>query len=190
MARKYTRDDVDKLFEYNVDLSSRTVILDDDIHDYSTSTVIKALHVMDRTAGEITIKLCSCGGEWYPGMAVFDAIKACTNQVRIVAMGQAMSMGAVILQAGDVRALMPNTTVMVHYGSDWFGGHTKDLERRADESKRTCIVMEDIFLEGIREKHPTYTREDFKHQFAFDVFMSADEAVALGLADEIIYPTH
>lgn len=150
----------------------------------SVEPVIKALHLMDRTPGDITLKLSTIGGDWYAGMALFDAITACENQVRIVGTGSVMSMGGIILQAGDERLLTKHATVLVHYGSDWCGGHVKDLERRSDENKRTGVIMEDLFLARIRAKHPQYTREEFKQRFAFDVYLSAKEAIHLGLADD------
>jgi ATP-dependent Clp protease protease subunit len=184
MARR-TRDDIDRFFDFNVDMPTRTIHQFDDICDSCSNDLIKALHLLDQTAGPITIRLSTDGGDWYAGMAIFDAIGACTNEVRIVGMGKIMSMGAVILQAADERVLTPNSTLLVHYGSDWFGGHVKDFERRAEESKRANAAMEDIFLAKIRAKHPAYTREDFKTRFSFDVFLSAQEAVDFGLADAI-----
>ena len=186
MAKRFVRDDLDKLMDHGVDLSSRTVFITDDIEEYSVNPAIMALHVLDRTTGDITIRLTTNGGDWYAGMALYDAIKACENPVKIVGMGKVMSMGGIILQAADERILTPNATILVHYGSDWAGGHVKDMKRRADENERTGVVMEDIFLARIREKHPSYPREMFKQKFAFDVYMSAKEAVDLGLADEIL----
>jgi len=186
VAKRFVRDDLDKLYDHGIDLSSRTIILAADIEDYSAESVLKGLHVLDSATGDITIKLSTDGGDWYSGMAIHDTILACSNRVRIVGLGKIMSMGAVILQAADERVLGPNATMLVHYGSDWFSGHTKDLERRAEESKRSSAIMEDIFLKRIREKHPLFSREDFKTKFSFDVFMSAQEAIDLGLADSIL----
>lgn len=188
MAKRLVRDDIDKFLDHDVDLGSRTILLTDDIGEFSVGNAIKALHVLDRSSGDITIKLCTDGGEWYSGMALYDVIAACQNKVIVLGMGKVMSMGSIILQAADERVLLPNTTVLVHYGFDGFLGHVKDLERRAKESARASKVMEDIFLDRIHAKHPKFTREQFKRKFAFDVYMSAHEAIDLGLADRIAAP--
>lgn len=188
MATRVKRDDIDKFLDHGIDLSTRTIYIGgecEEIDSHEAQRVISALHILDRTDGEITIKICSPGGDWYCGMAIYDAVATCANEVKMVGYGQIMSMAAIILQAADTRILMPRASVMVHYGSEWFGGHTKDLQRRAEESRRSSETMEDIFLAKINEKHPEYTREQFKSKFAFDVFMSAEEAVEFGLADEI-----
>lgn len=188
-ARKFVRDDVDKFFEYGIDISSRTIVLSGyEIDSSEAEAIIIALHILDRTNGDIVIKLNSPGGDFYSGLAIYDAISECTNKVRIIGYGQVMSMGAVIFQAGDERILMPHATMLIHYGSDWFTGHTKDLERRGEESKRGSTVMEDIFLARIQEKLPEYTRKDFKEQFSFDTFLAPEQAVAMGLADRIYEP--
>lgn len=186
MAKRLVRDDLDKFFEYGIDLSSRTLFLMEDIDEYSVDPILRGLHILDRTAGEITIRLTTNGGDWYAGVALYDAIEAAENPIKIIGMGQVMSMGGIILQAADERILSPRATVLVHYGSDWAGGHVKDLARRAAENERTGVIMEDIFLERIHEKHPDFTREQFKQKFAFDVYLSAQEAVSLGLADSIL----
>lgn len=186
MAKRFVRDDLDKLMDHGFDPSSRTIFLMDDIDEITVEPVIKALHFLDRTDGDITIRLTTNGGDWYAGVALYDAIEAAENPIKIIGTGQVMSMGGIILQAADERILGPRATVLVHYGSDWAGGHVKDLERRALENKRTGVVMEDIFLPRIREKHPSFTREEFKQKFAFDVYMSAQEAVDFGLADSIL----
>lgn len=188
MAKRLVRDDIDKFMDHGIDLSSRTIFLMGEIEEYTVEPAIKALHILDRTAGDITLKLTTIGGDWYSGMALYDSIILAENPITIIGYGHVMSMGGLVLQAADTRLLSPNATLLVHYGSDWAGGHVKDLERRAMENKRTGVVMEDIFLERIHEKHPEYTREQFKQQFAFDVYLTAQEAVDLGLADSILEP--
>ena len=180
------RDDIDRFFDYGLDVASRTIMLVGDIEEYSVDQALMALHILSQSPGDITIRLATNGGCWYSGMALYDAICAGENHIRIIGTGNVMSMGGIILQAADERILTPNATLLVHYGSDWAGGHVKDLERRAMENKRTGVVMEDLFLDRIRVKHPEFTREQFKQKFSFDVYMSAQEAIDFGLADEIL----
>jgi ATP-dependent protease ClpP protease subunit len=89
------------------------------------------------------------GGEWYHGMAIYDAIKESPCHCTIKVYGQVMSMGAVILQAADARILMPNTRMMIHYGYSGYNGHSLTSIRWSDESKKLNKKMEDIFLESM-----------------------------------------
>jgi ATP-dependent Clp protease, protease subunit len=185
VAKRFVKEDIDRYFDNGLDSGKRVISFFEDVEEYSAEVFIIGLKVLDRTPGDITVDLHTFGGDWYAGMAMHDAIAAAENPITIVT-ACAMSMGGIILQAADTRVLTPNATVMVHYGSDWAGGHVKDMKRRADENERTGALMEDIFLARIREKHSGYTREQFKQKFTYDVYMSAQEAIDFGLADEIL----
>jgi len=183
---KRTRDDVDRLFDHGVDIPGRVIYLTDEICDHSFEDFAKALSVLDRTPGEIEVVLNTPGGEVMAGMAIYDSIRRCDNHVRIVGTGSVMSMGAIILQAADERQMTERSYMLVHYGSGWAHGHMKDVEKQADWYKRLNIEMEDLLLEKIRKKHPDYDREQFKRQFAYDAYLSAQEALEMGLVDTVI----
>ena len=192
---KFTRDDVDKFFDYDIDIPHRTIYMGSaDVSDEGESgtdavmaeRVIKALHLLDQKDEPITIIMNNPGGDWYHGMAIFDAIKSCQSEITIKVYGVAMSMGAVILQAADNRQLAPNSRVMIHYGYAGMDGHSKTFQKWADEFKKIDKEMEDILLEKIREKHPTFKKEDLEKLLDHDSILSAKEAVNLGLADEIL----
>jgi ATP-dependent Clp protease protease subunit len=183
-----SKDDVDRFFDHGLHMPTRTFYLgdsDEGIDHIIAAQVVRALHVLDATDGPITIRMNSGGGDCYHGLAIYDAIQACRNEVTIVGYGHIMSMGLVVLQAGDHRLLMPSTSVMWHYGSDGFEGHARDLERRAKESQRIRKLTDDILLAKIRERVPGYTAAKLQKRFEFDTFMSAQDAVDLGLADAI-----
>lgn len=150
---------------------------------------IKGLHVLDATVGDIIIKMNNVGGDEYHGLAIFDAIRRCTNAVTIVGFGCIMSMGAWILQAGDTRSATENATLMVHYGEWGFVGHTFNFERSAKELARINNLMETHMLARIREKHPKYTAAAFRKRFQFDSYLTAQEAVDLGLLDNVLEAT-
>lgn len=185
MARR-AKDDIDRLFDHHVDIPGRTIFISDDIADYSYEPFIKAITLLDRTPGEIEIIMNTPGGDIMAGMAMYDAIKRCDNNVRIVGTGSVMSMGSIILQAADERQMTERAYMLIHYGSGWAHGHMKDVVNQADWYKRLNTEMEDILLEKIREKHPQYDREQFKHRFAYDAFLSASEALEMGLVDTIV----
>lgn len=171
-------------FEYGIDLGSRTLWLGGDIDGDSAALTLKGLHILDRTEGGISIKLSSWGGEWSEGMAIFDAIRTCRNEITVTVFGMAGSMGGIILQAADIRRMTPNSVLMIHYGDESLSDHALNITRQAAWNEKLCREMEELFLSRIREKTPM-TLGAFRKKFSFDVFLTPSEALDLGLADEI-----
>jgi ATP-dependent Clp protease, protease subunit len=194
MAR-INRDDVDKLYDYDLYIPSRTIYMgsvessisegESGVEAVMAERVVKALHLLDQKDEPITIIMNNPGGDWYHGMAIFDAIKACQSHITIKVYGMAMSMGAVILQAADKRIMMPNARFMLHYGYMGWEGHSKTFDKWADENKLLNKNMENMFLEKIQELKPAFTLKQLQDMLDHDTILSADETVALGLADEV-----
>jgi ATP-dependent Clp protease protease subunit len=191
----YNRDDVDKFYDYDIYIPTRTIYIGSVAytHDDEETSVdfamaeraIKGLHLLDKKDGNITVLMNNPGGDWYHGMAIYDAIKGCNNHVTIKVSGHAMSMGAVILQAADERVLAPNSSVMIHYGYDGVYNTAKNFQIWAEQSKKLDKVMEDIFLEKIKEKHPKFTRAKLRGMLDPDTILTPTEAIELGLACKI-----
>jgi ATP-dependent Clp endopeptidase proteolytic subunit ClpP len=141
---------------------------------------VKGLILLAERGQPITMILNNIGGDIYHGMAIYDAVKACPVPVNIIVYGQAMSMGSLILQAGTKRLLQPNSTLLLHEGTEGYMGHARDFERMGKEAKRTRKLMTKIYQErsGLSEKK-------IKKLLRFDSWISAEEAVKLGLADGI-----
>jgi len=192
---KFTRDDVDKFFDYGIDIAHRTIYMgsvsiddgeDSGVDAQMSERVIKALHLLDQKNEPITIIMNNPGGDWYHGMAIYDAIRGCQSEVTIKVYGMAMSMGAVILQAADHRIMAPNAKFMIHYGYDNLSGHSKNVRVWAKEADKLNVNMEDIFLEKIQEKHPTFKKEELEKMLDPDTILNAQETVNIGLADEVL----
>lgn len=192
---KFTRDDVDKFFDYGIDIAHRTIYMgsvtieegeDSGVDAHMAERIIKALHLLDQKNEPITIIMNNPGGDYYHGMAIYDAIKACQSEITIRVFGMAMSMGALILQAADNRVMAPNSRFMIHYGFDSLHGTAKNVERWMEESKKLSKLAEDLLLERIREKHPTFKAEQLKAMLDPDTILDAQETVNLGLADEVL----
>jgi len=114
-------------------------------------------------------------------MAIYDAIKACPCHVTIEVMGQAMSMGSIILQAADERILHPNSCVMVHDGYDsMHSTHPKIFEAWAKQSEKLRKKMYEIYAER-SGKDSKY----WEKKCAFDFILDAKQAVSEGLADSV-----
>ena len=190
---KIVKDDVDRFFDYDVSISTRTIFMgsvdfdgENGVNERMVERVTKALHIMDQSEGNITIFMNNPGGDYYSGFAIYDAIRERKNHVTIKVYGYAMSMGALILQAADDRVLSPNSRVMIHYGySNLNYDHAITNEKWADQYKKDNVIMEDILLARIKEKHPRFTRKKVKELLKFDTILSPREAIDLGLADRI-----
>jgi ATP-dependent Clp endopeptidase proteolytic subunit ClpP len=150
--------------------------------------IVKAiLYLQSISKEKITIIMNTFGGSWYHGLAIYDAILACPCPVRIEVMGSAMSMGAVILQAADERMLYPNCRVMIHDGTEDEMPDSmspKTFQAWAKESERNSKIMYQIFASKSHNKDYKY----WERKCANDYILSAEQAVAEGLADAVLTP--
>ena len=187
---KVVRESIDRFFDYDIHPESRTIyagcVYSDSegssgVETHMAERVIKALHTFSATPDKpVKIILNSPGGNFYDGMAIYDAIKACPCHVTIEVFGQAMSMGSIILQAADERVMHPNAVIMIHDGEDSYSGHQRNFEMWAKEGLRIRKLMYEIYAEA-SEKDAKY----WEKKCAFDCILPADEAVKEGLADSI-----
>lgn len=154
------RENIDRWFDFNLDVDNRTLFMgsmssnensgESGVDNFMAEYVIKGMHVLDsKNDKPITIIMNNPGGDWYHGMAIYDAIHNSKSHCTIKVYGHAMSMGSIILQAADSRVMMPNSRFMIHYGYDGRYGHSKIFERWADEGKRVNLDMENIYLDKI-----------------------------------------
>jgi len=156
------RTNLERWFDHSVDEASRTIYLgsigstDDEesgVDHLMAERLIKGMSFLENRSNKpIRILMNNPGGNWYHGMAIYDAIRLSSCHCTIVVYGYAMSMGSVILQAADVRVMMPNSRVMIHYGSDGAYGHSKIFEKLAQETRRINLEMENIYLDSIMKK--------------------------------------
>jgi len=198
MASIYNKDDIDRFFDYDIHLPTKTLYLgsanySDEHGETGTDHLmaemaIKGLHLLDKTKPDspLTIVMNNPGGDEYHGLAIYDAIKMCTSEVHIKVLGHAMSMGSIILQAADWRIMTENSRMMLHYGTWGHNDHTLNVYKWAEEGKKFDKWMEDLYLEKIHQKKPTYTRKKLQTEISFDKFLTAAEAVDMGLADEVL----
>lgn len=189
MSNKVERDDIDHLHINGIHVPTRTITLFGEVNEIRAAETINNLHVLaSKNGAPINIKLMSFGGNAYDMFSIYDAIRDCNLcDIIITAYGYCMSAATVVMQAGDTRILAPHSRFMIHYGQDaahWM--HSKDFERHAEESKTINKMMEDIYLERIREKFPRYTRKKLYDLMHFDKYFSAEETIKLGLADKIL----
>ncbi len=178
---------------YGVDLKERRiyfgVTLDieepTDVTTASVELAVRALHRMAQDAPNkpIEIHMNSYGGDVYSMMRFYDEILACPCQVKFIGGGAIMSAASFIMAVCDERNLHPHATVMVHELSSWSDGRNTDMQIDAGENKRLMDVMCDIY-----EKNSRMPKEFWHDILQRDLFLSAGEAVSLGLADKVIEP--
>jgi ATP-dependent Clp protease protease subunit len=199
MAKIY-KDEIDRLFDYDIYVPTRTIVMRShavDNEDGESGTdaemaqrIIKGLHILDSSAPNgdkpITIIMNNPGGDEYDGLGIYDAIKACRNHITIIVYGKAMSMGGIILQAADKRVMSANSRFMMHYGSFGSDGNAQDVYKWIDDNKKIDSWMEDLFLEKMQAVNPSLTKKDIQEMLKSDFIVTGEEAVELGLADEVL----
>lgn len=188
--KKKDSDNMDKWLEHGTDPERNTVLINGEIDGAAADRVLSAFHLFDPNKPVLVI-LNSEGGSEFSGLAIYDTIKAHPSEVTIRVMGEASSMAAVILQAGDVRQASPHSTIMTHIGS-WGveGTHKKNAKRYLQHSEKMDKILDQIMLSRVNEKHSDHpkTMEWWSRREQFDNWMMAAEALELGLIDEIYDP--
>ena len=198
MAKRVNKDDVDRLHDSNLHIPSRTIYIgsehfSEDLQEAGTDSlmaerIIKNIFLLESISQDpITIIMSNPGGDWYYGMAIYDAIKLAKSHIIMKIYGMGMSMGSIILQAADERVLAPNSRIMIHYG--YMGmpeTHTKIYQKWSDECKKLDAWQDELFLSKIHKKHKDFKLKKLQKMLDFDTILTAKEAVELGLADKIL----
>ncbi|MET3775057.1 ATP-dependent Clp protease protease subunit [Rhizobium alvei] len=132
---------------------------------------------------EIALYINSPGGYVTAGMAIYDTMQFIKPPVSTLCIGQAASMGSLLLTAGhkDMRFATPNARIMVHQPSGGFQGQASDIERHARD-----IIKMKRRLNEIYEKHTGRTYEEVERALDRDNFMTSEEAREWGLIDRVI----
>jgi ATP-dependent Clp protease, protease subunit len=174
--------------DHGTNLNTRTIYIGDEINESSAEKAIKALDFLESESLEdIKILLNSSGGEDYSGLAIYDAIKNSSCFITIIGLGSIMSMASLVLQAGDHRALMPNSTMMLHVGyASIQNEHNHNLIRESKEIERLIKLSADIYLARMKEKNAELTKKDIDNLLQFNTYITAKGAVNMGLADEVL----
>ena len=166
-------------------LLDRIVFLSGEVHDEMANAVCAQLLFLQSQDAkkEISVYVNSPGGSVTAGLAIYDTMQFVTCPIATYCIGQAASMGAVLLAAGTKgrRFALPNARIMVHQPSGGAEGKATDIEITAKEILR----LKDV-LNGILAKHSGKKFEDVVRDTERDYFMGADEAKAWGLIDEVL----
>ena len=166
-------------------LKERIIFLGSQVNDDVASLVIAQLLFLeaDDPDKDITFYINSPGGSVTAGMAIYDTMQYIRCDVATLCMGQAASMGALLLAAGAAgkRFALPNSRIMIHQPMGGFQGQATDIDIHAREILR---MRHD--LNAILAKHTGRTMKKVQADTERDNFMSAAEACKYGLIDKVL----
>ena len=132
---------------------------------------------------EISLYINSPGGVVTSGMAIYDTMQFIKPPVATLCMGQAASMGSLLLTAGekDMRFILPQARVMLHQPSGGFQGQASDIERHAQDIIRLKRRLNEIYV-----KHTGQEYDMIERTLDRDHFMTSEESVEFGVVDKVI----
>jgi ATP-dependent Clp protease protease subunit len=165
-------------------LKERVLFITGGIEDGIASLVTAQLLFLEseNPTREIHMYINSPGGVVSSGLAIYDTMQYIRSPVATFCMGQAASMGSLLLSAGQkgLRVCLPNARVMVHQPSGGFRGQASDIERHAEDIIATKRRLNQIYV-----KHTGQSYEVVEKTLDRDYFMTADEAKAFGIIDHV-----
>lgn len=166
-------------------LDERAVFINGEINDDMASAVVAELLFLEASCPDkpVSLYINSPGGSVTAGLAIYDTMRHIRCHVHTLCVGQACSMAAVLLAAGDERSLLPSARVMIHQPSGGAEGKQTDIMITAREITRIRSK-----LSAILSRHTGQPLDKVEADIERDYFMEADEALAYGLADEIVQP--
>ncbi len=166
-------------------LKDRIVFLGTPVDDYVANLIVAQLLFLEKEDPDkdIDFYINSPGGSVSAGLAIYDAMQIIKPDVATICVGQAASMGAVLLGGGAAgkRYCLKHSRVMIHQVSAGFQGTTADINVQAAEINRYMDTLMGI-LGHHTGKDPEVVRKDCDR----DYFMSADESVSYGLVDKVL----
>ncbi|MBY6091549.1 ATP-dependent Clp protease proteolytic subunit [Pseudooceanicola sp. 502str34] len=166
-------------------LKERIIFLSGPVHDGMSSLIVaQLLHLeAENPSKEISMYINSPGGVVTAGLSIYDTMQYIKPKVSTLVVGQAMSMGSLLLAGGaeGMRFSLPNSEIMVHQPSGGYQGQATDILIHAEHTKKLKERLNRIYV-----KHTGQTYEDVVDALERDRFMSAEEAKDWGLIDEIV----
>ncbi len=166
-------------------LKERIVFVSGPVHDEMATVIVAQLLFLeaDNPTKEIAMYINSPGGVVTSGLSIYDTMQYIRPKVSTVCIGQAASMGSLLLAAGEkgMRYSLPNSRIMVHQPSGGYQGQATDIMIHAQETQKLKDRLNQIYVKHTGQKLKTV--EDALER---DNFMSPEEAKDWGLVDEIV----
>ena len=166
-------------------LREHIIFLTGPVEDHMASVIIAQLLFLEaeNPKKDIEMYINSPGGVVTAGLAIYDTMQFIKPRVRTLCVGQAASMGSLLLCAGEpgMRAALPHARIMVHQPSGGFQGQASDILRHAEDIMKVKKRLNEIYV-----KHCGRTYDEIERTLDRDHFMSSDEAKDFGIVDTVI----
>ena len=166
-------------------LKDRIIFLGTEVNDQVANVIVAQMLFLESEDPDkdIYLYINSPGGVITAGMAIYDTMQIIRPDVSTICMGQAASMGAILLAAGakGKRRCLPNARVLIHQPLGGTRGQATDIEIHAKEILRMREVLNKILAERTGQPYERISRDTDR-----DYILSAEESVAYGLVDEVL----
>jgi ATP-dependent Clp protease protease subunit len=166
-------------------LKERIIFVTGPVEDYMASVIIAQLLFLEaeNPKKEVSMYINSPGGVVSSGLAIYDTMQYIKPEVSTLCIGQAASMGSLLLAAGapGKRFSLPNARIMVHQPSGGFQGQASDIERHAQEILSLRSRLNDIYV-----KHTDQNLKTIEKALDRDTFMTSNDAMKFGLIDKVV----
>ena len=166
-------------------LKERIIFVTGPVEDYMASVIIAQLLFLEaeNPKKEVSMYINSPGGVVSSGLAIYDTMQYIKPEVSTLCIGQAASMGSLLLSAGapGKRFSLPNARIMVHQPSGGFQGQASDIERHAQEILSLRSRLNDIYV-----KHTGQNLKTIEKALDRDTFLTSDDAMKFGLIDKVV----
>ena len=166
-------------------LKERIIFVNGPVHDgMSTLIIAQLLHLeAENPSKDISMYINSPGGVVTAGLSIYDTMQYIKPKVSTLCVGQAASMGSLLLTAGakDMRFSLPNSSIMVHQPSGGYQGQATDIMIHAEFTQKLKRRLNEIYV-----RHSGQDYDSVETALERDNFMSPEDAKAWGLIDEIV----
>ena len=166
-------------------LKERVIFLSGPIDDNISNLVVAQLLFLESENPEKDISICinSAGGSISAGLAIYDTMQFISSSVSTLCIGQAASMGALLLAGGDKgkRYVLPNSRIMIHQPLGGFQGQASDFEIHAKEILHMKKIVNEILA-----KHTGQTIKKIEKDTDRDNFLDANAAIKYGIVDKVL----
>jgi len=169
-------------------MKERVIFLTGEVNDGRADRIVASMLFLESENPDkpINFYINSPGGSVTAGMAIYDVMNYIKCPTHTYVIGQACSMGSFLSSAGEAncRFMLSNSRLMIHQPSSGTSGTVSDMERGYHEALAIKEKMTDLYLDHCSSAKTT--REDLVRLLDRDTFLSAQEAVDLGLADKVV----
>ena len=168
-------------------LKERIIFVSGPVHDGMSTLICAQLLFLEaeNPSKDISMYINSPGGVVTSGLSIYDTMQYIRPRVSTLVVGQAASMGSLLLAAGEpgLRYSLPNSRIMVHQPSGGYQGQATDILIHARETEKLKRRLNEIYV-----KHSGKSLEDVEEALERDRFMAPEEARDWGLIDEVLEP--